>query len=64
MSAGVRPSGESPVAAAMCLLGDRCYGTPPGIAHVAQAGGHVLVRVNHRTLPLWDIEGRTVPAGR
>ena len=29
----------------------------PGIAHVARAGGHVLVRVNHRTLPLFDIEG-------
>jgi hypothetical protein len=39
------------------LLGDRCYGTPPGIAHVARAGGHVLVRVNHKSLPLFDIEG-------
>ena len=47
-----------PVAPGDVLLGDRCYGTPPGIAHVARAGGHVLVRVNHRTLPLWDIEGR------
>jgi hypothetical protein len=39
------------------LLGDRCYGTPPGIAYVRQAGGHVLVRVNHKALPLFDIEG-------
>ncbi len=46
-----------PVAPGDVLLGDRCYGTPPGIAHVARAGGHVLVRVNHRTLPLFDIEG-------
>jgi hypothetical protein len=46
-----------PVAPGDLLLGDRCYGTPPGIAHVAQAGGHVLVRVNHKALPLFDIEG-------
>ena len=46
-----------PVARGDLLLGDRCYGTPPGIAHVAQAGGHVLVRVNHKALPLFDIGG-------
>lgn len=46
-----------PVAAGDLLLGDRCYGTPPGIAHAASAGGHVLVRVNHKSLPLLDIEG-------
>jgi hypothetical protein len=46
-----------PVACGDLLLGDRCYGTPPGIAHVAQAGGHVLVRVNHKALPLFDIVG-------
>jgi DDE family transposase len=46
-----------PVAPGDLLLGDRCYGTPPGIAHVAGAGGHVLVRVNHKALPLFDIEG-------
>src|SRR3954447_21988162 len=44
-----------PVTAGDLLLGDRCYGTPPGIAHVAAAGGHVLVRVNRKTLPLFDI---------
>jgi hypothetical protein len=46
-----------PVAGGDLLLGDRCYGTPPGIAHVAGAGGHVLVRVNHKALPLFDLEG-------
>src|SRR5438045_3127258 len=46
-----------PVASGGLLLGDRYYGTPPGIAHVAQARGHVLVRVNHKALPLFDIEG-------
>ena len=58
MFMGVRPSSESRWAAGDLLLGDRCYGTPPGIAHVAQAGGHVLVRVNHKSLPLFDIEGK------
>jgi hypothetical protein len=46
-----------PVASGDLVLGDRCYGAPPGIAHVAEAGGHVLVRVNHRTLPLYDGAG-------
>jgi hypothetical protein len=46
-----------PVAAGDLLLGDRCYGTPPGIAYVAGAGAHVLVRVNHKSLPLSDIKG-------
>jgi hypothetical protein len=49
-----------PVATGDLLLGDRCYGTPPGIAHVAQAGGHVLVRVNHKALPLFDMKGEPV----
>lgn len=47
-----------PVKSGDMLLGDRVYGTPPGIGAVAQAGGHVLVRVNHRTLPLWKANGR------
>ena len=46
-----------PVAAGDLVLGDRCYGTPPGIAHVAAAGGHVLVRVNHKALPLFRFGG-------
>jgi len=46
-----------PVASGDLLLGDRCYSTPPGIAHVVQAGGHVLVRVNPKSLPLFDGEG-------
>ena len=46
-----------PVAGGDLLLGDRCYGTPPGIAHVVGAGGHVLVRVNHKVLPLFDLAG-------
>jgi hypothetical protein len=47
-----------PVAKGDLLLGDRVYGTPPGIAHVIQTGGHVLVRVNHKSLPLFDFSGK------
>ena len=47
-----------PVAKGDLLLGDRVYGTPPGIAHVVQRGGHVLVRVNHKALPLFDFSGK------
>jgi len=47
-----------PVAPGDLLLGDRVYGTPPGIAHVADRGGHVLVRVNHKALPLFDFSGK------
>lgn len=46
-----------PVAHGDLLLGDRVYATPPGIAHVASAGGHVLARVNHKALPLFDYSG-------
>jgi len=47
-----------PVAWGDLLLGDRVYATPPGIAHVAAAGGHVLARVNHKALPLLDFRGK------
>jgi Transposase DDE domain len=47
-----------PVANGDLLLGDRVYATPPGIAHAADRGGHVLVRVNHKTLPLFDFRGK------
>ena len=43
-----------PVAPGDLLLGDRAYATPPGVAHVAAAGGHVLARVNRKALPLFD----------
>jgi hypothetical protein len=49
-----------PVAPGDLLLGDRVYATPPGIAHVAGAGGHVLARVNHKALPLFEPGGKPV----
>jgi hypothetical protein len=50
-----------PVAAGDLLLGDRVYGTPPGVAHVLGAGGSVLVRVNQKALPLRDFGGDRFP---
>jgi len=53
-----------PVAPGEVLLGDRVYATPPGIAHVAEAGGHVLARVNHKALPLFDLGGKPLGLAR
>lgn len=39
------------------LLGDRGYGMAPGIAHVAAAGGDVLVRFGWNNLPLYEADG-------
>jgi Transposase DDE domain len=50
-----------PVAQGDLLLGDRVYATPPGIAHVAAVGGHVLARANHKALPLFDFGGKPLP---
>jgi hypothetical protein len=47
-----------PVQAGDVLLGDRAYGTPPGVAYVCQAGGDVVVRINLRMLPLFTEQGR------
>jgi hypothetical protein len=49
-----------PVKRGDLLLGDRAYGTPPGINHVVSQGGAVLVRVNHRSLPLYNAEGEKI----
>jgi hypothetical protein len=40
------------------VLGDRAYGTPPGVAHVVGAGADVLVRINLSNLPLYHRGGR------
>lgn len=49
-----------PVERGDLLLGDRAYGTPPGVAHVCTAGGDVLVRINLRMLPLFTESGRSL----
>ena len=57
-----RRAGETfrrlPVAAGDLVLGDRAYGTPPGVAHVVGHGGDVLVRINLQRLPLYTARGR------
>jgi hypothetical protein len=50
-----------PVAPGDLVLGDRVYGTPPGLEDVIDRGGDVLVRVNQKALPLWDGRGRRFP---
>jgi Transposase DDE domain len=52
---------RAPVGPGDLLLGDRAYGTPPGIDHVVGHGGTVLVRVNQQALPLFDARGRRLP---
>jgi len=47
-----------PVVGGGIMMGDRVYATPPGVAHVVNAGGDVLVRLNRGTLPLFDRYGR------
>jgi hypothetical protein len=47
-----------PVTPGDLLLGDRAYGTPPGVEHVCGSGGDVLVRINLRMLPLFTASGR------
>jgi hypothetical protein len=49
-----------PVAPGDLLLGDRAYGTPPGVGHVCGAGGDILVRINLRMLPLSNAAGRRI----
>ena len=42
------------------MLGDRAYGNPPGVFHVVEAGGAVLVRINVSSLPLYTPSGRKI----
>lgn len=42
-----------PVTAGDIMLGDRIYATPVGVAHVRDAQGDVLVRLNRKSLPLY-----------
>jgi hypothetical protein len=39
------------------IMGDRIYATPPGVAHVMDAQGDIVVRVNRQSLPLFDEDG-------
>jgi hypothetical protein len=52
---------RNPVSPGDVLLGDRIYGTPTGVAHVLEAKGEVIVRINHRALPLFEPGGDPFP---
>jgi hypothetical protein len=41
-------------------IANRGYSNPEDIAHVKDAGGEVLVRVNRGALPLYDVAGRLI----
>lgn len=50
-----------PVRGGDLVLGDRVYGTPPGVEDAVDRGADVIVRVNQKALPLWDFRGRRFP---
>jgi hypothetical protein len=47
-----------PIARDQLVMGDRGYSTPGGIDYVREQGGHVLVRVNSMSLPLYRAKGQ------
>lgn len=60
----IRQGGETfrrvPIVTGDILMGDRVYAAPPGVAHVVNAGGEVIVRLNRQALPLFDRYGRRI----
>jgi hypothetical protein len=46
-----------PVVAGDIMMGDRVYAAPPGVSHVVNAGGDVIVRLNRAALPLYQGNG-------
>ena len=42
------------------MIGDRVYANRPGIAHVLDGGGDVVVRMPYSNVPLMDSRGKTV----
>lgn len=43
------------------MMGDRAYGTPPGVAHVVKEGGVVLSRISLHNMPLFTESGKKIP---
>jgi hypothetical protein len=58
----IREGGETfrrvPVLTGDIMMGDRVYATPPGVSHVVNAGGDVIVRLNRGALPLYLGKGK------
>jgi hypothetical protein len=53
-----------PVKRGDIMLGDRGYSTPNGIQHVVEKGGDALVRLNRKSLPLFDGKGNRLDVVR
>ena len=51
-----------PVQSGDIMLGDRGYSNSNGVAHVVAAGGEVVVRLNRKSLPLFDKKGKRLNA--
>ena len=49
-----------PVVAGDIVMGDRVYASPPGVSHVVNAGGDVIVRLNRSALPLYERNGTRI----
>lgn len=49
-----------PVVAGDIVMGDRVYASPPGVSHVVNAGGDVIVRLNRSALPLYERNGKRI----
>jgi hypothetical protein len=49
-----------PVLAGDIVMGDRVYASPPGVSHVVNAGGDVIVRFNRGALPLYEPKGTRI----
>lgn len=60
----IRAGGETfrrvPVTAGDIMMGDRVYAAPPGVSHVVNAGGDVIVRLNRAALPVYERNGTRV----
>ena len=49
-----------PVVAGDIVMGDRVYASPPGVSHVVNTGGDVIVRFNRGALPLYKRNGTRI----
>ena len=60
----VREGGETfrrvPISKGDIVMGDRVYASPPGVSHVVNAGGDVIVRLNRSALPLYSKNGQRI----
>jgi len=53
-----------PVNAGDIIMGDRIYATPVGVAHVKAVHADILMRLNRRSLPVFDAGGKVLELPR